>query len=239
VTENDVIIDAFTDLAPRYEQVVDGELRRFWGWSYEAFVERLLALAPVSAGDVVLDVATGTAVIPRKLSTRVEPTGRIVGLDITLAMLRHGQKAIQSGGSSSNINLTCASAMAMPYLEGTFDVVICALATHHMVVRQMLSEMRRVLKAGGHLAVADVAAAPSWRRPGIKTLLRAATFLYFLPGQGIARAWAESDAVSHVHTADEWRVILAESGFLETDVIQLASNHSWSPAPLVIKATKS
>ena len=237
MTENDVIIDAFAELAPRYEQVVDGELRRFWGWSYEAFVDCLLGLAPVSAGDIILDVATGTAVIPRTLTKRVDTIGQIVGLDITLSMLRHGQKAIQADGTSSHIDLTCSSAMTMPYLEGTFDVVICALGTHHMDVPKMLSEMRRVLKTGGYLTVADVAASPSWKLPGVKTMLRAATFLYFLPGQGIARAWAESDAVSHVYTADEWRMILVGSGFLETEVIELSNNHAWSPAPLVITAT--
>ncbi len=48
MTDKDVIIDAFTELAPNYEKVVDAELRRFWGWSYESFVDRLIDLASVS-----------------------------------------------------------------------------------------------------------------------------------------------------------------------------------------------
>lgn len=239
LTEKDVVVEAFTELAPRYEQVVDGELRRFWGWSYDGFVERLLELASVNLGETVLDVATGTAAIPRKLANRLESTGRIVGLDITLSMLRQGQEAIQSERSSACITLTCASATAMPYPEGTFDGVICGLATHHMDAGQMLTEMRRVLRMGGHLTIADVAASPSWKLPGIKTALRIATFLYFLPAEGVARAWAESDAVSHVYTAQEWSGKFAEYGFTEINITQLPSNHSWSPAPLVIRATKS
>ena len=52
--ESDAIIDAFSEIAPRYEEVVDGELRRFWGWSYARFVDRLLELACVNPQDTVL-----------------------------------------------------------------------------------------------------------------------------------------------------------------------------------------
>jgi len=239
VAGDDVVIEAFTELAPRYEEVVDSELRRFWGWSYRAFVAQLVASASVREGDAVLDVATGTAVIPRKLAEEVRGQGPIVGLDITLAMLRHGQKSIAAGGSLSRILFVCASAMDMPFAQGTFDVVICGLGTHHMDVPEMLSEMRRVLKVGGQLTIADVAASPTWRLPGIKTMLRIATFFYFLPAHHVARAWAEAAAVSNVHTAEEWRAILAEFGFADIVVTRLPSRHFWAPAPLIMNAIRT
>ena len=36
------IIETFTELAPRYEEVVNAELDRFWGWSYVGFVNQLI-----------------------------------------------------------------------------------------------------------------------------------------------------------------------------------------------------
>jgi ubiquinone/menaquinone biosynthesis C-methylase UbiE len=238
MSKEDVIIGAFSEMAPSYEAVVDKELRRFWGWSYEGFVRQLLKLAPVRQDDVILDVATGTAVIPRRLAQGGDANGRIVGLDITLSMLKHAQRAVRSDDASSQIALTCASALAMPFPEGTFDAVICGLATHHMDVSDMLCEARRVLKAGGYLTVADVAASPYWKLPGIRTALRMATFAYFLSSEGVSRAWAESDAVSHVLTADEWCAVLNECGFAGTKVTRLPSRRFSGPAPLVLRASK-
>ena len=235
---SDVIIDAFTELAPRYEQVVDSEFQRFWGWSYAGFVDRLIEVAAVGAHDRVLDVATGTAVIPRRLLEQGEADRLIVGLDITFTMLRHAQAGLQSAGSSDAVRLTCGSAMAMPFPEGFFDAVICGLGTHHMDVRTTLAEMKRVLRPGGWLTIADVAASPHWRLPGVQTLLRLVALLYYLPGKNLSRAWAEAAAVSNVRTADEWRSILAEFGFAEVDVTMLPSRRFWSPSPLVLRATR-
>jgi len=238
MTERDVIVEAFSELAPNYEGVVDKELQRFWGWTYDGFVSQLLESVPSGGNDAILDIATGTAVIPRRLARRDGFRGRIVGLDITLSMLKHGQVYIQAGEEDLPISLTCASATVMPFPAECFDIVICGLATHHMDESQLLSEMRRVLKTGGTLTIADVAAAPHWRYPGVKSLLKIAAFIYFLSTEGVARAWAESDAVSHVHTADEWRMLLAEQDFREIEVNQLHCHRRWSPAPLILRAAK-
>jgi ubiquinone/menaquinone biosynthesis C-methylase UbiE len=242
MTDRDAVTKAFTALAPRYEEVVDGELGRFWGWSYEGFIDQLFKLTPIAStneGSLILDLATGTALIPRRLVDELKIKGQVVGLDITPAMLEHAQKSVKTMASPSNISLVCASAMAVPFPEESFDVVICGLGTHHMDVPQMLTEIRRVLKTGGNLALADVGASPSWKLPGVKSLLRTAAFLYFLPVDSIARAWAEAAAVSNVHTADEWRTILSEFGFARANVTRLPSRHFWTPDPLVMTATKA
>jgi ubiquinone/menaquinone biosynthesis C-methylase UbiE len=239
MTEQDVIVEAFSELAPNYEDVVDKELQRFWGWSYSGFVSQLLESVPNGKDDIILDVATGTAVIPRRLASEDGFKGRIVGLDLTLSMLRHGQGFIQTSGEAMPVSLTCASATTMPFPAESFDIVICGLATHHIEQSQLLSEMRRVLKPGGTLTIADVAASPYWRYPGVKSLLRIGAFAYFLTTEGAARAWAESDAVSHVHTADEWRALLEELEFQDVKVNKLRSRRRWGPAPLILKAAKA
>jgi ubiquinone/menaquinone biosynthesis C-methylase UbiE len=238
VPKDDIVVRAFTELAPDYEHVVDSELTTFWGWGYEEFVARLIELADISAGERVLDVATGTALIPRKLVDG-GAAGEIVGLDITLGMLRHAQQNLGPGGRYSDIRLVCASAMDMPFARGMFDRVTCALATHHMDVPLLLSEVRRVLRVGGGINLAVVAASPRWKLPGVKGLLRVATWFYFLPIRGIARAWAESSAVSNVRTADEWESLLLALGFADIEMSELPRKHVWIPAPLVICATKT
>ena len=73
------IIDAFSEMAPRYEKVVDSELNRFWGWSYLGFINLLLASTPVQPQDIILDVATGTGVIPSLLEKAGHPCNQIHG----------------------------------------------------------------------------------------------------------------------------------------------------------------
>jgi ubiquinone/menaquinone biosynthesis C-methylase UbiE len=238
MSDNRVIIEAFTELASRYEKVVDSELQRFWGWSYEGFIENLIDLAQVCEEDVVLDVATGTAIIPLMLTNKGKIKGKIVALDITLAMLEKAMRKINSNEITTRILLTCGSAMAMPFRDGLFDVILCGLATHHLDVPVVLAEMHRVLKASGKLTIADVGGTTAWRLPMIKAMIRVATFFYFLPGEGYARARSEAAALSNVYTAEEWKEILVELGFENIKIINLHTNHFWSPTPLVICAEK-
>jgi hypothetical protein len=77
------IIEAFSELAPRYEQVVNSELNRFWGWSYTGFINLLIASTTVQPQDIILDVATGTGVIPSLFEKAGHPHNQIHGLDIT------------------------------------------------------------------------------------------------------------------------------------------------------------
>lgn len=236
--EQEVVVEAFTELASRYEGVVDSELNRFWGWSYDRFVNRLIELTPLSDGDLILDVATGTAVIPRHLVEAVRKHFHVIGLDITAAMLRRGKEKIAIAGAGAEISLSCGDAMIMPFGPGSFDLVLCGLATHHMNVTAMLSEMNRVLKPGGRLALADAAGSPLWRNPLLRTGIRIAAFVYFLVVENAARAWAEADAVSNIRSRDDWQSDLRQAGFVDIRIVKLPSTRSWIPDPLVIEAIR-
>jgi len=233
-----VVIEAFTELAPRYEQVVDNELNRFWGWSYVEFVDRLIELTPISDGDIILDLATGTSVIPRRLVERMKKEYRVVGLDITPRMLRRGKEKIDQDKAYINIHLTCGDAMVMPFSKESFNVVMCGLATHHMNVPRMLSDIKRVLKNGGRISLADAGGSPLWHFFVIKLVIRIAAFLYFLVVENNSRAWAEAAAVSNIRTAEDWNAILSQVGFVDIQITRLHSKRFWMPDPLVLEATK-
>ncbi|NPV84995.1 MAG: methyltransferase domain-containing protein [Anaerolineae bacterium] len=229
-----ILQEAFTEMAPRYETLVDGELNRFWGWRYDQFINRLLEEVDIVDGLSVLDVATGTAMIPKKLIGRYGDSIRIVGLDITLAMLRRGKKLLDD----PNVRLVCGSAMTMPYGTCSFDVVLCGLATHHMDIPVLISEIRRTLKPGGKLTIADVGGSAVWRMPIVRFFLKVMAFIYFLTVENAARAWAEADGVSNVLCAEDWANLLSQMGFKGVTVVELPSKFKWIPSPLLIKATR-
>ena len=237
--EQDVIIEAFTELAPRYENVVDNELKRFWGWSYAGFVDSLIELTPISDGDCILDLATGTSVIPRRLVKKVRKEYQIIGLDITARMLKRGKEKIDQDKENSNVYLACGDAMAMPFCNESFNLVMCGLATHHMNVPRMLSEIKRVLRNGGKVSIADVGGSHLWHLFVFKVIVRVAAFLYFLAVENSTRAWAEAAAVSNIRTAEEWHAIFSQFGFVDIRITKLHSKRLWMPDPLVLEATKS
>ena len=233
------IIETFTELAPRYEEVVNAELGRFWGWSYAGFVNQLFQATPIPERGRILDLATGTGVIPIKIATEGSREKRIHGLDITMSMLGRAKRKLVTGGIQEQVDLICASAMEVPYANGSFELVTCALATHHMDVKLLLSESWRILREDGMLSIADVGGSNLWELPVVKFFLRIAAFVYFLFKENINRAWAEAGAVSNVRSGEEWFELLAEAGFRDIKITKLKSKHRWIPEPLVIQAIKS
>ncbi len=232
------IIEAFSELAPRYEQVVNSELNRFWGWSYKGFINLLIESTTIQPHDIVLDVATGTGVIPSLLEKAGHSHRQIHGLDITFSMLKHARRRLEDQAGHANRNLVCASAMEMPYANSSFSQVICGLATHHMDVKKLINESYCILQSGGKLTIADVGGSKILKFPPVKFFVRVFAFCYFLLFENKTRAWAESSAVSNVLSKEDWSLVLMNSGFRNIVIKKLSSKYFWVPAPLLIKAEK-
>lgn len=105
--------------------------------------------------DMLLDVAAGTGHAARALASRVRA---VVAIDLTQEMLQAGRVAAQQAGIA-NVIFQHGDALALPFLDESFDVVISRFATHHIERPGMqLAEMARCLRPGGRLALADVLA---------------------------------------------------------------------------------
>ena len=236
--EQQALVEAFAEMAPDYEHTVDVELNRFWGWSYTSFLEELFNHTPILASDTVLDVATGTGVISHHLAKTGVTMAPVHALDITYGMLVRARQRFNQSGLLDRGRMVCASALDMPYRGDHFSLVICGLATHHMDVDRFVSESHRILESGGRLSIIDAGGSVFWKIPGVKFLLRIAAYIYFIINESHSRAWAESSAVSHVRTKEEWEQLLAEKGFTSIEVRKLKSKYALVPSPLLIKAIK-
>jgi ubiquinone/menaquinone biosynthesis C-methylase UbiE len=153
--EKEILVEAFSDMAPDYERKVNSELNKFWGWSYPGFVKELIKNTPIFKEDKILDVATGTGVISHHLADAGFSQNPIHALDITFSMLKRARDRFAKSNLGNKGELVCASAMDMPYNGGTFTLVICGLATHHMEVEKFIQESHRILISEGRLSIID------------------------------------------------------------------------------------
>jgi ubiquinone/menaquinone biosynthesis C-methylase UbiE len=109
----------------------------------------LVDRAYVRIGDNVLDVACGTGVVTR-LAARQSRTGRVVGLDLNADMLRVARGVAHM--DDAPIEWCEGSALALPFEEGAFNVVLCQLGLQFFPDKSLaLHEMARVLTLGGRL----------------------------------------------------------------------------------------
>lgn len=115
--------------------------------------DELLRWARLAPGEEVLDVACGTGLIARKAAEAVGPHGRVVGIDLSGRMANAARRQAQEHGVS-NATFVRMDAEKLELPDASFDVVLCALGLMYMPDPvQALREMRRVLRAGGRIAV--------------------------------------------------------------------------------------
>jgi demethylmenaquinone methyltransferase/2-methoxy-6-polyprenyl-1,4-benzoquinol methylase len=102
----------------------------------------------------ILDVATGTADLAIA-ALKLNPE-KVIGIDISQLMLDVGKKKIRSSNLSNKIELVKGDSEALPYADHTFDAVTVAFGVRNFEnLDKGLSELYRVLKPGGKLAVLE------------------------------------------------------------------------------------
>ena len=104
----------------------------------------------------VLDVGTGTALIPIELCRR-EVACRITAIDLAAEMLKLADLNIAGANFASRIQAEQIDAKHMPYAASVFDAVISNSIVHHIPEpRDVFMEMLRVLRSSGVLFVRDL-----------------------------------------------------------------------------------
>jgi ubiquinone/menaquinone biosynthesis C-methylase UbiE len=109
------------------------------------------ALQP-QAGTQVLDVACGTGIVARRIAPFVGPRGRVVGLDISPAMLAVACSAAERDGVT--IEWQLGRFESLPFPDRSFDLVVSQQGLQFAVDKPAaVAEMRRALAPGGRVAV--------------------------------------------------------------------------------------
>jgi ubiquinone/menaquinone biosynthesis C-methylase UbiE len=125
------------------------------GISFEQERDLIMRAANLGEAGMVLDLACGSGIYTRQFAQLVR-AGTVVGLDLSLPMLRHASQRVRAAGLG-NIVLIHGTALQLPFPAERFDGVNCCGALHLFPdVPRVLHEVQRVLKPGGCFTVAAV-----------------------------------------------------------------------------------
>lgn len=115
---------------------------------------QLAAFSGIRRGEQVLDVGCGTGYLTRLLAPLAGPDGHVTGLDPAPAMVGHARRH-----APRNCSYQVGEGQALPFGDGSFNLVVSTLAVHHMpgpARADALREMFRVLRPGGRLLIAEL-----------------------------------------------------------------------------------
>lgn len=139
----------FADVAPYYDRANQVASLGLWNWFRDGFLDTI-ALKP---GHRVLDVCAGTNAIGIGLLER-ERRLEVHAIDRSDAMQRVGRQRAAARGF--HIDGVLGDVHRLPFPDDHFDIVTLQFASRHLRVRQVFTEIQRVLKPGGHFHHCDM-----------------------------------------------------------------------------------
>jgi arsenite methyltransferase len=114
------------------------------------------AIAPLPIGGSVVDIGSGAGTDLLLAAVHVGPLGRVIGVDMTEAMRDRARQGAASLGLR-HVEVRAGEATELPVDAGSIDVVMSNGVLNLVPEkRAAIAEIRRVLKAGGRLQIADI-----------------------------------------------------------------------------------
>lgn len=183
-----------------------------------AFVDDFLAFAGAAPDGPILDLGTGSALIPLELCRRTREV-QVTAVDLAACMLDLARANLVRANLRDRIRLELIDAKGLPYADDAFAAVISNSIVHHIPEpRPALAEAVRVTRPGGLLFIRDLL------RPSTESEAEALVERYAgrdTPRQRALFAASLRAALS----LDEIRTIVAEIGYLAESVHATSDRH--------------
>ena len=139
------MIDTWNEIAPRYHK----------RWAYKSIgpfqsSKKLISMAKICSGDIVLDLACGTGAVTREIATKIGRTGYVIGVDSSMTALSIAKKTL----AKTNVDFINSDAENFGF-NRKFDVITCQFALFFFPdSNRALDNIRKTLKKNGKLVLA-------------------------------------------------------------------------------------
>lgn len=119
----------------------------------------------IGAGMVVLDLGCGTGLFTRAAAHMVGAGGRIHAVDLQAAMLAETNRRVEFEAVLDRVSLHHCGAYELPLPDSTVDAALVIATLGEIPDKPAaLNELRRVLKPGARLGIADEVLSPAFMR---------------------------------------------------------------------------
>ncbi len=116
---------------------------------------QLVTLARLRPGGSALDVASGTGKVAADLRNRVQPGGRVLGVDLSPGMTAVAQRRY---ADRTGLEFLVGDALALPTDDGAFDAATIAFGMRNLPdYRRGFAEMARSVRPGGRVLCLEIA----------------------------------------------------------------------------------
>ena len=154
----------YTDEAPRYDRGIE-TMRRLFGSRYLEHLDRAVDAAGIEPGDTVVDLACGTGLTFQRILDRAGAHGRLIGVDLTAAMLERAAERVARHGWN-NVELVQSDLAEFAIPPGVQRIVSTAGLTLVPEYDRVIADAADALAPGGRLVIYDFkipADWPEWR----------------------------------------------------------------------------
>ena len=123
-----------------------------------AIRRKTLEEANLGPGEQLLDVGCGTGTLALAAWRRLQPEGKVFGIDASPEMIEVARE--KAGKRAIQVSFQVSAIEDLPFPAASFDVVLSSFMLHHLpedVRRQGFAQVLRVLKPGGRFLAVDLA----------------------------------------------------------------------------------
>ncbi|MDO9541805.1 MAG: methyltransferase domain-containing protein [Kiritimatiellia bacterium] len=164
--ENDAALDAETGRYPML-MLAFAVLAHVW---LPTERKRLIGQLGIRPGDMVLDHCTGPGENFQAIASLVGPSGKLVAMDLSRAMVKEAQRFARAKHIAADIQQ--ADALKLPYADNCFNAVVHYGAINQFDdKRKAIDEMLRVTKPGGVITILDEGLKPGNENTWLSRLL--------------------------------------------------------------------
>src|SRR5580692_11363669 len=208
----DRLIETYRKKAKRYD--ITSRLYPVPGYPHQGQRLRAVQALGLRAGDSVIDIACGTGLNFPLIEQAIGPEGRIVGVDLTDAMLAQARDRIEANGWS-NVSLVQSDAAEFDF-PAEADAILSTYALSQVPeCAAVIAHGAAALSAGGRWVVLDLKVPD--RTPGWLTQLGTATVRPFawIDEWVMRRPWEAIRAAMQEELADpSWTEMFFGTAFL-------------------------
>jgi ubiquinone/menaquinone biosynthesis C-methylase UbiE len=166
------ILNVYRRRAGTYDRA--SNLYYLTGFRLEVYRRRAVASLGLKAGDTVVDVGCGTGLDFSLLERAVGPAGRIIGVDMTDAMLARARERVRREGWL-NVELVSSDVAEYSFPAGVSGILSTLALTLMPEFDLIIARGARALAPGRRWVIADLKM-PGW--PGARVAARLLVPLY-------------------------------------------------------------